>query len=182
MGIVVVFIFVSKVCETLPVFRTFFLMPPTLYLFILRMFARTLSMFSFTNSFYLRCRQSGPWRGPPCSPRGWGRGLRGRGRGRGWQPPVCARLSTGCRGQWRCIIRGQFSFSLIPSYLAPNVQILFRGKTLTTSPEDDESAVSLGVLGPWPRGVAVKEHQLSLNVLEHDADAGLLGFVLWDWS
>ena len=49
-------------------------------------------------------------------------------------------------------------------------------------PEDDESAVSLRVLGPWPRGVAVKEHQLSLNVLEHDADAGLLGFVLWDWN
>ena len=76
-------------------------------------------MFLMTNSFYLRCQQSGPSLGPPCSPRGWERGLRGRGRGRGWQPPVCVRLSTGCRGQWRWIIRGHFSFSLI-RFKCPN--------------------------------------------------------------
>ena len=50
--------------------------------------------------------------------------------------------------------------------------------TLDLSPEDDEGAVSLRVLGPRARGVAVQEHKLCLNVLEHDADAWLLSFVL----
>ena len=54
-------------------------------------------------SVYLRCRQTWPSRGPPCSPRGWGRGQRGRGWGRGWRPPVCARPSGGCRDQWHYI-------------------------------------------------------------------------------
>ena len=71
--------------------------------------------------------------------------------------------------------------SFIPSYLTPNL-IARTLMTTDPSPEDDQSAVRLRVLCPWPRGVAVKEHQLSLDVLEHDADAGLLGFVLWDWN